>query len=94
MVNYRDTDIKDKARFYYMLITSSTDEKASVMAVTNSTQIKFYILFKTKNLVSYGGYSQSKTLFLLSYLRGYFKKFKLYMVLFICIGAAKNLFLQ
>ncbi|XP_055995185.1 AP-5 complex subunit beta-1-like isoform X2 [Ostrea edulis] len=27
MVNYRDTDIKDKARFYYMLITSSTDEK-------------------------------------------------------------------
>uniref|UniRef100_K1QK75 AP5B1 middle domain-containing protein n=1 Tax=Magallana gigas TaxID=29159 RepID=K1QK75_MAGGI len=30
MTHYRDTDIRDKARFYYMLITSATDEKASV----------------------------------------------------------------
>ena len=27
MIRYRDTDIRDRARFYYMLVTSSTDKK-------------------------------------------------------------------
>ena len=33
MTHYEDTDVRDKARFYYMLITSSTDEKVRVVAL-------------------------------------------------------------
>nr|XP_034325449.1 AP-5 complex subunit beta-1 isoform X1 [Crassostrea gigas] len=41
MTHYRDTDIRDKARFYYMLITSATDEKIC-MIIQPTTDSHFF----------------------------------------------------
>ncbi|XP_062577732.1 AP-5 complex subunit beta-1-like [Saccostrea cucullata] len=41
MTHYKDTDVKDKARFYYMLITSCTDEKIC-MIIQPTTDSQFF----------------------------------------------------
>lgn len=63
MTHYRDTDIRDKARFYYMLITSATDEKASVGI---SVELKMYstetVILNTGNFTFYAASSLGQVL--------------------------------
>ncbi|XP_022334718.2 AP-5 complex subunit beta-1-like [Crassostrea virginica] len=42
MTQYEDTDVRDKARFYYMLITSSTDEKISMIIQPTTDSQSFH----------------------------------------------------